>query len=154
MPAQQRGDQGQQGAQVGVGIACALTNVCNNQAAAAAINVGGAAVFARFSREDEIQADEGGFQNMLHAGYNPNGMLTFFQKLLAEEQASGGSGSSAVSTWFSDHPGTQDRIADIQRMLQQTNKAQIQGTQTTDAGFAQMKQRLAQLPPAPPPAAQ
>ncbi|NUQ22184.1 MAG: M48 family metalloprotease [Gemmatimonadaceae bacterium] len=139
----------QQGAQVGVSIACALTNVCNNQAAAAAINIGGAAIFAKFSRQDEIQADEGGFQNMLKAGYNPNGMLTFFQKLLAEEQSSGGGG--AVSSWFSDHPGTQDRIADIQRMLSQTSRAQLQGTQTNDAGFQQMKQRLAQLPPAPPP---
>ena len=139
-----------QGAQFGVTLACALTNVCGNQAAAAAINIGGAAVFAKFSRQDEIQADEGGFQNVLHAGYNPNGMLTFFQKLLSEEQASGG-GSSAVSNWFSDHPGTQDRIADIQRMLSQTSQSQLQGTQTTDAGFGQMKQRLAQLPPAPPP---
>ena len=140
----------QQGAQAGVSIACALTNVCSNQAAAAAINIGGAAIFAKFSRQDEIQADEGGFQNVLKAGYNPTGMLTFFQKLLSEEQAAGG-GTSAVSNWFSDHPGTQDRIADIQRMLSQTSQSQLQGTQTTDAGFAQMKQRLAQLPPAPPP---
>ncbi|HEX2780276.1 MAG TPA: M48 family metallopeptidase [Gemmatimonadaceae bacterium] len=140
-----------QGAQVGVGLACALTNVCNNQAAAAAINVGGAAVFAKFSRQDEIQADEGGFQNVLRSGYNPNGMLTFFQKLLAEEQSGGG---GAVANWFSDHPGTQDRIADIQRMLNQTGQAQISGTMTSDNGFAQMKARLAQLPAAPPPPAQ
>ena len=111
-------------------------------------------MFAKFSRADEQQADEGGFQNMLRAGYNPTGMLTFFQKLLAEEQASGGSSSSAVSTWFSDHPGTEDRIADIQRMLSQTSPADLQGKITDDAGFDAMKQELARLPAAPPPAAQ
>jgi len=135
-----------QGANVGLGIACALTNVCNNQAAAAAINIGGTAVFAKFSREDEIQADEGGFQNVLHAGINPHGMLTFFQKLLAEEQQSGG--SSAASSWFADHPGTQDRITDIERMLSE-NSGRLTGLRTDSQAFQTMKRRLSQLPAAP-----
>src|SRR5205814_7933530 len=71
-----------QGANVGVGIACALTGVCQNTAAQAAIQVGGTAVFAKFSRQDEQQADEGGFVNVMNAGITPRGMLTFFQKLL------------------------------------------------------------------------
>jgi predicted Zn-dependent protease len=107
-------------------------------------------VFAKFNREDEKQADDGGFKTMIRAGYNPNGMLTFFQKLLAEEQANGG-GASGVSAWFADHPGTQDRIADIQRMLKEVPESQLAQLRTNDAGFPAMKQRLAQLPPAPPP---
>jgi predicted Zn-dependent protease len=74
-------------------------------------------------------------------------MLTFFQKLLAEEQASGGGGSTAA--WFADHPGTTDRIADIQRMLSQVPASQLNSLQTNDAGFATMKARLARLGPAP-----
>jgi predicted Zn-dependent protease len=136
-----------QGANVGVTLACALTGVCNNQAAAAAINVGGTAIFAKFSREDEVQADEGGFHNVINAGISPEGMLTFFQKLLAEEQQ-GGSGSAANS-WFSDHPGTQDRIADIQRMLGQVPQSQLRTLTTDTQAFQQMKRRLATLPPAP-----
>ena len=142
--------QQQQGANVGLAIACSLTNVCNNQAAATAINIGGTAVFAKFSRQDEIQADEGGFQNVVRAGISPEGMLTFFQKLLAEEQSQGGSGATA--SWFADHPGTQDRIADIQRMLGQMSPSTLRSLQTNDAGFQAMKRRLGQLPPAPPPA--
>src|SRR5437764_10778215 len=103
-----------QGANVGVGIACALTGFCQSGLAQAAINIGGTAVFAKFSRTDEVQADEGGFNNVIRAGISPRGMYTFFQKLLAEEQQSGGGNASA---WFADHPGTSDRIADIQRML-------------------------------------
>lgn len=136
-----------QGANIGVGLACALTGVCNNQAAQAAIQIGGTAVFAKFSRTDEVQADEGGFRNMIAAGINPTGMLTFFQKLLAEEQQSGG--NSAVSSWFADHPGTQDRVADVQRMLSQVPQSELRTLETNSAAFNAMKARLAQLPPAP-----
>jgi predicted Zn-dependent protease len=136
-----------QGANVGVGILCALTGVCQSGLAQAAINVGGTAVFAKFSRTDEIQADEGGFNNVMRAGISPRGMLTFFQKLLAEEQASGGGGNTAA--WFADHPGTSDRIADIQRMLNQVPASQLNSLQVNDAGFASMKARLARLGPAP-----
>src|SRR5258705_2243660 len=112
-----------QGANVGVGILCALTGVCQSGVAQAAINIGGTAVFAKFSRTDEIQADEGGFNNVMRAGISPRGMYTFFQKLLAEEQASGGGGSA--SAWFADHPGTTDRIADIQCSFNQVPTCQL-----------------------------
>jgi predicted Zn-dependent protease len=136
-----------QNANIGVTLACVLTNVCNSQAAQAAIQVGGTAIFAKFSRTDEIQADEGGFQNVIHAGLNPRGMLTFFQKLLAEEQESGGNGATA--SWFADHPGTQDRIADVQRMLSQVPASTLAGLRVDSPAFQSMKRRLAQLPPAP-----
>lgn len=135
-----------QGANIGVALACSLTNVCASQAAQAAIQVGGTAVFAKFSRGDEVQADEGGFNNVVRTGINPRGMLTFFQKLLAEEQQSGG--SSAASSWFADHPGTQDRIADIQRMLSE-NASRLTGLRNDSQAFVTMKRRLAQLPAAP-----
>ena len=133
-------------ANIGVALACTLTNVCNNQVAAAAIQVGGSAYFAKNSRADEVQADEGGFDTMVRAGINPRGMLTFFDKLLAEEQRSGGSGNA--SSWFADHPGTQDRISDIQRMLN-ANSGRLNGLRSDSQGFQSMKRRLAQLPPAP-----
>lgn len=138
-------EQAQQ-ANVGVTLACILTRVCENPAAQAAIQVGGQAYFAKNSREDEVQADEGGFQNMIRAGINPRGMLTFFQKLLAEE----GSGGGGANAWFADHPGTQDRIADIERMLAAVPPSQLASLRTDSPQFQQMKRRLAQLPPPPP----
>lgn len=137
-----------QGANIGVGLACALTRVCESQATQAAIQVGGAAVFAKFSRADEVQADEGGFQNLVRAGINPRGMLTFFQKLLADEQQNG---STSTSAWFSDHPGTQDRIADIQGMLGQTSATTLNGLRSDSQSFQAVRRRLSQLPAAPPP---
>ena len=141
-----------QGANVGVGILCALTGACQSGAAQAAINIGGTAVFAKFSRADEQQADEGGFRNVMAAGISPRGMYTFFQKLLAEEQASGGTGSAAG--WFADHPGTQDRLADIQRMLSQVPASQLNSLQVNESAFNTMKARLARLGPAPRPQGQ
>ena len=135
-----------QGANVGVALACSLTNICNNQAAAAAINIGGTAVFAKFSRDDERQADEGGFQNVRNTGINPDGMLTFFQKLLAEEQQGN---NSNVNAWFADHPGTQDRIADIQGLLQQVPASERQRLTSDTQAFQTMKRRVMSLPPAP-----
>jgi predicted Zn-dependent protease len=132
-------------ANIGVALACTLTNVCNNQVTQAAIQVGGSAYFAKNSRADEVQADEGGFNTVMRAGINPRGMLTFFDKLLAEEQQSGG--SNTIS-WFADHPGTQDRIADIQRMLN-ANSGRLNGLRTDSQAFQSMKRRLAQLPAAP-----
>jgi len=135
-----------QGANVGVALACVLTNVCSNPAASAAISVGGAAVFAKFSRADEKQADEGGFHNMINAGIDPSGMLTFFQKLLAEEQQGG---NSNVSSWFSSHPGTQDRVAHVQRMLAAVPASQLQSLTSDTEAFQAMKRRVMALPPAP-----
>jgi beta-barrel assembly-enhancing protease len=132
-------------ANIGVALACTLTNVCNNQVAAAAIQVGGSAYFAKNSRADEVQADEGGFATLIRSGINPRGMLTFFQKLLAQEQRSGGGNASS---WFADHPGTEDRISDIQRLLD-ANANQVSGLRSDSQAFQSMKRRLAQLPAAP-----
>ncbi|MEA2166290.1 MAG: hypothetical protein QOK37_4417 [Thermoanaerobaculia bacterium] len=77
------------------------------QSLLAQVIAGGA--MARFSRADEKEADDLGLQYMTAAGYDPRGMLEFFQKLLALEKG----GNSSVARFFADHPGTQDRINDI-----------------------------------------
>ncbi|HWJ23214.1 MAG TPA: M48 family metallopeptidase [Gemmatimonadaceae bacterium] len=140
-----------QNANIGVALGCALARVCDSPAAQAAVNVAGGAYFAKNSRADEVQADEGGFQNVVRAGLNPTGMLTFFQKLLQEEQASGGAGRSGVSSWFADHPGTSDRIADIQRMLGQVPQSQLSSLTTDTPAYDRIHQRVLALPPAPAP---
>ena len=77
------------------------------QSLVAEVVAGGA--MARFSRADEKQADDMGLDLMSRAGFDPHGMLDFFQRLLALQQG----GNSSVARFFADHPGTQDRIDDI-----------------------------------------
>jgi predicted Zn-dependent protease len=131
-----------QGANLGLGLACALTNICTTQVAQVGINVAGTAMFAKFSRGDEVEADEGGFRNMIRAGINPRGMRTLFDKLLAEEQR----GRTASASWFSSHPGTRDRMADVDRMLAQVPARTLRSLRTNSQGFQSMKRRLAMQP--------
>ena len=101
---------------------------------AAQILAGGA--MARFSRADEKQADDMGLDLMYRAGYDAHGMLDFFNKLLAMDRG----GSSAVSRFFQDHPGTSDRIADIQGRL--PNYPSRPGQIVDDQGFHELKSRV------------
>lgn len=137
-----------QEAQAGVTIACLLTKLCTHSAAQVGINLAGTLAFAKFSRTDERQADEGGFQNVIRAGIDPAGMLTFFETLAAAEQAAGGA-PSRVSAWFTDHPGTEDRIADIRRLLAAVPPAERQALATDDPGYQAVRARLRTLPSAP-----
>jgi predicted Zn-dependent protease len=140
--------QQMQGANVGVALTCVLTHVCNDPTAQAAINTGAGLAFAKFSRDDERQADEQGVQNTVRAGISPTGLVTFFQKLLAL----GGPGSSGgVAAWFQDHPGTQDRITEVQRQIDQLPRGKLATLRTDSPDFHAFKARIAALPPPPPP---
>src|SRR5215213_9653101 len=113
----------QQGANIGVTLACVLTSVCNNQAAGALINVGGGAVFAKFSRDDEAQADVEGVKNVVRAGIDPRGIPEMFQILLNERASS----PSSVSSFFATHPLEEDRIQASQAQIAKINPAILKG---------------------------
>jgi beta-barrel assembly-enhancing protease len=134
-----------QGANVGVTLACVLTSVCNNQAAAAAINIGGNAVFAKFSRDDEAEADAEGVKNVVRAGIDPRGIPDMFRILLDERQRS----PSTVSSWFATHPLEEDRIRETQAQIAKINPAILNGLTKDSQGFQSFKQRVRGLPAAP-----
>lgn len=93
-------------------------------------------VMARFSRDDEREADRLGLDYMTAAGYNPNGMVDMFQKLLALERSRPGS----VERFFSDHPGTDERIRDISSRIQKMNLRS--GLITDDPGYQSIRSRF------------
>jgi predicted Zn-dependent protease len=86
------------------------------QSLVAQVVAGGA--MARFSRADEKQADDMGFDLMTRAGFDPHGMLDFFQRLMTIDKG----GNSAASRFFADHPGTGDRIDDINARIGKMSK--------------------------------
>jgi predicted Zn-dependent protease len=136
-----------QRAQTGVSVVCSLTNVCERAGAQIGIQVAGSLLFARFGREAEREADAGAFANVRRAGIDPRGMRTFFGRLAAAERESGG--GALVGAWFADHPGTGDRIAEIERMLAEVPPAELASQPADDAGYRRMRERLAALPAAP-----
>lgn len=102
-----------QGANIGVTLACVLTSICNSQAAQVGINIAGGAVFARFSRQDELEADQEAIGNTVRSGISPQGIVTMFQKLIAERRRR----PSAVAGWFATHPLEEDRIERAQATI-------------------------------------
>ena len=71
--------------------------------------IGNAVLNAQYSKKQESQADDYGYEFLKHSGRNPWGMAMSFEKL---QQVSGGSGSqaSSVQKLFSSHPDTETRI--------------------------------------------
>jgi predicted Zn-dependent protease len=139
--------QQQQGANIGVTLACVLTNVCNNEAGQAAIQVGGTALFAKFSRGDEQEADEEGVKNTIRAGISPNGIPEMFQILINERQ----SNPSGVEGWFATHPLEEDRIAATRQMIAQYDPAILRSLATDSRNYQTFKSRLRSMPPSPTP---
>ena len=139
--------QQQQGANIGVTLACVLTSICNNQAGQAAIQVGGTALFARFSRQDETEADEEGIRNVIRAGISPNGIPEMFQILVNERQ----SNPSAVEGWFATHPLEEDRIAATRAIIATYDPAILRSLATDSKNYQSFKARVRSLPPSPTP---
>jgi beta-barrel assembly-enhancing protease len=141
--------QQQQGANVGVTLACVLTRICDNQAGQAAIQVGGTALFAKFSRSDEIEADEEGIRNVVRAGIHPNGIPEMFQILLNERS----SNPSGVEGWFSTHPMEEDRIQNTRALISQISPSVLRTLTLDSQAYQSFKARIRALPPSPTPRA-
>jgi predicted Zn-dependent protease len=135
-----------QGANMGVTLACVLTNVCNSQAAQAGINIAGGAVFAKFSRDDEREADEEGVKTLVLARMDPQGMPEMFRLLLNERK----SRPDDVSLFFATHPLEEERINATQAMINAQPAASLRGLTKDTPNFQAFKRRLLSLP-APPP---
>lgn len=129
-------------AQVGVGLACVLTSVCNSGVGQTAINVAGNAVFAKFSRDDEKEADDVGIENVVRAHIHPKGIPEMFQILLDTRTSSPG----LVDGWFASHPTEEDRIKDTQARINAINPAVLRTLTIDSQGFQNFKARVRSLP--------
>ncbi len=94
-------------------------------------------VFLKFSRDAEREADRVGAQLMYNAGWNPTGMVSFFDKL-AQKGARG-------SAFFSTHPQPQERRANISDLIASWGK----NGKVDSPEFKSIKKRLLNGPPPP-----
>ena len=130
-----------QGANVGISLACILTGVCNNGVANAAIQVGGSAVFAKFSRTDEAEADHVGVQYVTRAGIDPRGIPEMFQILLDERKARPG----ALDAFFQTHPLEESRIAASRAQIAAINPAVLRTLTQDSPRYQDFRKRLMSL---------
>lgn len=87
-----------------------LTGVAGDIARDLGVAVGqmvGSGFIMIHTREEEREADFLGVRTMPKAGFDPQGMVTMFQKLQRIEE----SNSDLLGSLFSDHPDAEERIA-------------------------------------------
>lgn len=69
---------------------------------------------AKYSRKQENQADNYGYDFLKQHGRNPYNMVKAFQKMQKlEQQGNGATQGSSLSNMFSDHPQTSERIKNM-----------------------------------------
>lgn len=136
-----------QGANVGVTVLCTLTGVCDSGTGQAAINVGGSALFAKFSRTDESEADAEAVKTTIQAGISPSGIPAMFRILLAARQRNPG----ALDGFFATHPLAEDRIAATEALIAAYSANQLRGLAKDTQAFQSIRRRLLALPAPPAP---
>lgn len=136
-----------QEANVGLTLLCTLTKVCESGASQAAINIGGSALFAKFSRSDESEADAEGVATTVKAGISPAGIPEMFRLLLSERQTNPG----ALDAFFASHPLEEDRITATEALIAKYPSSQLQRLTKDTPAFQAFRRRLLALPPSPTP---
>lgn len=80
---------------------------------------------AKYSREQELQADQLGAEYLVRNNYDPHNMVDVIQLLKRQEQfaadqarAEGKAPKAGGSDWLASHPSNEQRLADIQRIAE------------------------------------
>ena len=134
--------ESQQRANAGLTLVCTRTSVCESGAARVAINVGGAALFARHSRLDESQADSEAVENVIRTGIDPDGIPVMFERLVAERRAS----PTVLDAFFASHPLEEQRIRRTRALIAAYDPARLEGLVQDTPEFHAFKSRLTALP--------
>jgi predicted Zn-dependent protease len=105
-----------------------------------AANIGIPLTFLQFSRDFEAQADFLGTQYLYRAGYDPQALVDFFEKIENLEKQKPG----LIARAFETHPETPDRIARTQDEIATLLPPRAQYLETTSE-FNMVKARLARI---------
>jgi len=111
-----------------------------SQLAQLGLGLGVDSLLLKNSRRAETQADEVGTYILYQAGYDPHGMVQFFQ-IIAKEYP------QRTLQFFSDHPNPENRIKDVDAEIARLGA--VRGTKTDSVEFERAKQYLAVLAPPP-----
>lgn len=130
--------------QAGLGILGGILGRGQSRTTQSIINLVGGfglnAIFLKYSRDAETQADIVGAQILARAGYDPMEMATFFEVLQRQGN------SSRAAQFFSSHPAPANRRTRIQQ------EARLIGAPTGSRGsgqFASIQGDLRRMPAAP-----
>jgi predicted Zn-dependent protease len=103
----------------GVGLALGSENGELGAVTGTLFGLGSGLLLARYSRDNEREADRLGMEYMVRAGHNPQGMVGLMDLLRSKSRRT----PSALETMFSTHPMSEERY-----------RTAVQNAQTTHAG--------------------
>jgi predicted Zn-dependent protease len=119
----------------GRGVTGQIANIAGQMVATGA--------FLKYSRDAEREADQVGAKNVYDAGYDPHGMITFFEKL----SRLGQSHPNAIEGFFSTHPSPEERVQNISELI--ASFPAKEDLQKDSSAFHIVRARLKSMPPAP-----
>ncbi len=90
------------------------------------ISIGAGSVFTKYSRDAETEADMVGAQIIYDAGYNPQAMVTFFEKLKAQQ------GGKTGPSFLASHPDPGNRAQNVASILSRFPSRQYQSGDSPD----------------------
>lgn len=123
--------------QVGVLTAGLIGGGAAAQAASLGGGLAGSAYLNAYGRDAEREADQFAVEVLPRAGYDPDGLVSFFETLRLE---TGGGGGLA---WLSSHPATDERIANTRAAIQAESLPR--GLMVRDGGKLEIIQRRIRL---------
>ena len=115
----------------------------NNLGTLIALNAANVALpltFLKFSRTFEKKADFLGMQYLYKAGYDPPAMVSFFERLSAEDR----SGRRSIPAFFRSHPLSAKRVKLVQKAIDELLPARPQYA-VSNSEFEAVKARIAEL---------
>jgi predicted Zn-dependent protease len=96
--------------------------------------IAGTGLLRAHGRSEEIEADEYGARYTTKAGYDPQGLITFFQKL---EKRSGR--TPRAMAWLATHPTSEQRIANLEDYIEEHD---LEGARLGSDRHDEIKRRL------------
>lgn len=115
------------------GIGIALAGSEYSDAALTLGSAGAGLILAKFSRNDELQADRLGVTYMTKLGYDPRYAVTAHKRLenvsdrYARSVGQSGQESNFFSELLASHPRTSIRVEEIQNMINETPRMPVSG---------------------------
>ncbi|HKR09030.1 MAG TPA: M48 family metallopeptidase [Gemmatimonadaceae bacterium] len=139
--------QQQEKGRLGLVVLCTLTTACIHLGGRIAIAIGSDAARAQYSQADEAEADSEGVVNTVKSGIDPEGLPSFFQRMLEARKTQ----PTAVDAFFSTHPTDQSRVNATRKQIESLHLDPSHPLQRDTALFHEIQKRVRAMPPPPEP---
>jgi predicted Zn-dependent protease len=106
------------------------------------IQGGGAAIFAKYGRDAEREADERAVVTLANAGYDPEAIATFFEELLREQRRQ----PTSFDQWFASHPTSDERVANARALIAAMGPMDREGMISDTPEYQRFRARVQALP--------